>query len=169
LVAFTTNITQEKVSAWMDKYFAAVRECIGPLEKVPELGKLFTGDFDFVYYTPPSTAEFAGKRAFREGLLVQMVHPGLREIIEPDYYAINLERLMVYVRFNDRTVDEASGKDIVPPFQASAHYTLVPAEDTRIQDQAAGILDLEPDSQKHRHNAGGLVQKQQIRFREHCP
>jgi hypothetical protein len=128
--ALAMNITQEKVSAWMDMYFAAVRECIGPLEKVPELGKLFTEDFEFVYYTPPPTAGFTGRKASREGLLMQMVHPGLREIIEPSYYAINLERLIVCVRFNDRTVDEASGRDIVPPFQASAHYTLVPAEDT---------------------------------------
>ena len=77
------DITQEKVSAWMDMYFAAVRECIGPLEKVPELGQLFTEDFEFVYYTPPATADFTGGRASREGLLMQMVHPGLREIIEP--------------------------------------------------------------------------------------
>jgi hypothetical protein len=128
--ASTVDTTQGKVSAWMDMYFAAVRECIGPLEKVPQLGKLFTDDFEFVYHTPPATAEFTGGRTSREGLLKEMIHPGLKEIIEPDYYTFNMEKLIVCVRFNDRTVDEESGEDIVPPFQASAHYTLVPAEDT---------------------------------------
>jgi hypothetical protein len=133
--ASTVEITQEKVSAWMDMYFAAVRECIGPLEKVPQLGKLFTDDFEFVYYTPPATAEFTGSRTSREGLLKEMIHPGLSEIIEPCYYAFNMEKLIVCVRFNDRTVDAETGKDIVPPFQASAHYTLVTAEDTDFKIQ----------------------------------
>ncbi|HLA80685.1 MAG TPA: hypothetical protein VJP78_03500 [Thermoleophilia bacterium] len=131
--ASAAGITQEQVSAWMDMYFAEVRECIGSLEKVPRLGKLFTDDFEFVYYTPPATAEFTGARTSREGLLKEMIHPGLKEIIEPYYYTFNMEKLIVCARFNDRTVDEETGRDIVPPFQASAHYTLVPAEDTGLK------------------------------------
>ena len=36
------DYTQEKVSVWMDMYFAAVHECIGPIEKVPS-GRLGYG------------------------------------------------------------------------------------------------------------------------------
>jgi len=124
------EITHDSISAWMDGYFRAVNENIGPLETVPKLGKLFTEDFVYLCYTPPPTAEFTGREASREGLLKMMVHPGLREVIEPLYYAINVERLIACVRFNDRTVDAETEQDIVPPFQASAHYYLVPAEDT---------------------------------------
>jgi hypothetical protein len=39
------DITHETISAWMDGYFRAVSENMGPLETVPKLGKLFTEDF----------------------------------------------------------------------------------------------------------------------------
>jgi hypothetical protein len=127
------EITHETISAWMDGYFRAVSENMGPLETVPKLGKLFTEDFVYLCYTPPPTADFTGREASREGLLKMMIHPGMREVIEPLYYAINVEQLIACVRFNDRTVDVESGKDIVPPFQASAHYYLVPADDTGLK------------------------------------
>ena len=127
------EITTETVTAWMDEYFKAVYENMGPLETVPNLGKLFTDDFMFIYYTPPANVEFTFGDATREQLFMQMVHPGLREVIEPYYYAINLEKLICVARFNDRTVDAGTMEDIVPAFQASAHYHLVPAEDTGLK------------------------------------
>jgi hypothetical protein len=127
------DITHESISAWMDGYFQTFNQNAGPLETVPNIGKLFTEDFEYVCYTPPPTADFTGRSASREGLLMQMVHPGLREVIEPLYYAINVEKLIVCVRFNDRSVDTETMEDIAPSFQASAHYQLVPAEDTGLK------------------------------------
>ena len=127
------EITYETISKWMDHYFKEVYENIGWLEKVPKLGKLFTEDFEFIYYTPPPTAEFTEGHCSRESLLMGMIHPGMREVIEPYYYAINLEKMICAVHFNDRTVDVETEKDIVPPFQAAAHYFLVPADDTGLK------------------------------------
>ena len=138
------DITYEYISEWMDNYFKTVRENMGPLETVPKIGKLFTEDFEFVYYTPPSTAEFTWGRASREELLMMMVHPGLAEVITPKYYAINLKEMVCVVRFDDRTVDTSTGNDLVPSFQASAHYHLVTADDTGLK---IGLLEYWTENQ----------------------
>jgi hypothetical protein len=126
------ELTYENVSAWFDQYFKEVVANIGPLETVPKNGKFFTDDFTYAYHTVPATAEFTRGLASREQLLSQMVHPGLREIIKPKYYAINLKEMICVVRFEDNMVAD-SGELVAQPFQASAHYTFVPAADTGIK------------------------------------
>jgi hypothetical protein len=127
------ELNYENVSAWFDRYFEIVNRDAGRLETVTNIGKLYTEDAQFVFYTPPAGADFVSAKANREGLMMMLVHPGVQEKITPRYYAINLEKLICVVHFEDRTIDVASGKDIVPAFEASAHYHLVPADDTGLK------------------------------------
>jgi hypothetical protein len=59
-----------------------------------------------------------------------MVHPSLQEKITPKYYAINLKERVVVVRFEDQTIVDG---ELISTFQASAHYTVVPAADTGLK------------------------------------
>src|SRR5208283_3778585 len=124
------ELTYENVTAWFDKYFEIVNKNMGPLEKVPNIGKLFTDDFTYNYYTLPAGGDFTTSKASREELIMGMVHPSLEEKITPKYYAINLKERVVVVRFEDQTIVDG---ELISTFQASAHYTVVPAADTGLK------------------------------------
>ena len=115
------EITYENVSKWFDGYFEEANKNQGPLEKVVNLKKYFTQDFEFWMYTAPP---FVHPPLSREGLLMLFIHPGLHEGLVPQYYVIDVKRMMVVVQFEIRFVDETSGTTC-PPKQASAHYHLV--------------------------------------------
>ena len=52
------ELTYDDVSEWFDRYYEIVNANMGPLETVPKVGKLFTDDFRFVYYSVPQNADF---------------------------------------------------------------------------------------------------------------
>ena len=120
------ELTYEKVTAWFDKYFEDVNKNQGPLETVPNLKKYFTSDFEFVMYTIPPVpqASMVTRPMSREGLLMLFLHPGLHEGLVPQYYVVDLKKMIVVVQFEIRFSDRVSGKTW-PPMQASAHYHLV--------------------------------------------
>jgi hypothetical protein len=124
------ELTYENVTAWFDNYFETVNKNMGSLKTVPNIGKLFTDDFTYNYYTLPSGGDFTGSKMSREELIMGMVHPSLEEKITPKYYAINLKERIVVVRFEDQTIVDG---ELISTFQASAHYTVVPAADTGLK------------------------------------
>ncbi len=115
------DVTYENLSTWLDVYFEDVNRNQGSIELVVNLKKYFTPDFEFWMYTAPP---FVHPPLKREELLMLFVHPGLHEGLVPQYYVIDVRRMMAVVQFEIRFVDEVSGTAF-PPKQASAHYHLV--------------------------------------------
>lgn len=116
--------TYEAIAEWLDGYFAAVNKNQGPIETVVNLRDYFTPDFRFVAYTVRPEKEPLS----REELLLLFVHPGLQEDLTPNYYVIDVKRLIAVVQFEERFTDRSSGTSW-PPVQASAHYHLVTDKD----------------------------------------
>ena len=112
------EFSYEMISKWFDGYFEQVRRNQGDLEKVPNLKKYFTSDFEFLMHTAPAQA--SNKPMSRDALLMSFVHPGLQEEILPRTYVIDSRQMRVAVQFEIRFRDEPSGKNWAP-IQASAH------------------------------------------------
>lgn len=115
------EITYENVAKWFDDYFEACNKNMGPLETVPKLEKYFAPDLEFCMYTAP---DWVKEPLSREGLLMLMVHPGLHEELTPQYYVIDVKRMVVVVQFQIQFNDEPSGK-VWSPVQASCHYHIM--------------------------------------------
>jgi hypothetical protein len=115
------ELTYEKATKWFDAYFEDVNKNQGSLEVVPNLKKHFTADFEFWMYTGRASMK---RPLYRDGLLMLFVHPGLHEALKPNYYVVDVKRMIVVVQFEIRFVDQLSQKEW-PPKQASAHYHLV--------------------------------------------
>jgi hypothetical protein len=115
------DLTYEKAIKWFDAYFEDVNRNQGPIETVPNLRKYFTPDFEFWMYTGRASMK---RPLSRDELLMLFVHPGLHEALTPQYYVVDIKRMIVVVQFEIRFVDQSSGK-AWPPKQASAHYHLV--------------------------------------------
>jgi hypothetical protein len=115
------DVTYESLSKWLDTYFEDVNRNQGPIELVLNLKKYFAEDLEFWMYTAPP---FVHPPLSREELLILFVHPGLHERLVPNYYVIDVKRMLVVVQFEIRFTDEISGTAF-PPKQASAHYHLV--------------------------------------------
>ena len=115
------EVTYENILKWFDVYFEDANKNQGPLETVPNLKKYFTADFEFMMYTAPP---FFTPPLSREELLMLFVHPGLHEALRPQYYVVDVKRMMVVVQFEFQFTDELSG-EVWPPKQASAHYHLI--------------------------------------------
>jgi hypothetical protein len=116
------EITYENVKKRFDNYFKACNKNMGPLETVPDMEKYFTPDLEFWMYTvPPGTMKLP---VFREEFLMTMVHPGLHEELTPQYYVIDLKRMVVVAQFQIQFSDENTGK-VWLPMQASCHYHLI--------------------------------------------
>jgi hypothetical protein len=124
------KITYENVSAWFDKYYKIVSKT-ADIESVPKFGKFFTDDFEYIYYTLPKGADFTSEKSNREGLLIMFMHPGIYEVIEPEYYVIDLKKMIVSVKFYDQLISENG--DVMGHFHASAIYHVIPAEDTGLK------------------------------------
>ena len=120
------EITYENVAKWFDGYFEDVNKNQGDLEVIPNLKKYFAPDLEFIMYTIPPLpkASFVTRPMSREGLLILFVHPGLHEGLIPQYYVVDLKKMIVVVQFEIRFSDQVSGKTW-PSMQASAHYHLV--------------------------------------------
>ena len=116
--------TYEAIAEWLDGYFASVNKNQGPIETVVNLRDYFTPDFQFVAFTVRPEK----KPLSREDLLVLFVHPGFQEDLTPNYYVIDVKRLIAVAQFEERFTDRSSGTSW-PPVQASAHYHLVPDKD----------------------------------------
>lgn len=114
--------TYDNISKWFDVYFEDVRKSQGDLETVPNLKRYFSKDLELTMYTSPSSPPPV--RMSLDTLLISFVHPGLQEDILPQYYAIDLRRLIVAVQFEIRFADKPSGTKW-QPLQASAHYHLI--------------------------------------------
>ena len=52
------------------------------------------------------------------------LHPGLHEKLTPQYYVVDVKRMIVVVLFEILFTDKPSGK-VWPALQASAHYHLI--------------------------------------------
>jgi hypothetical protein len=115
------EITYENIVKWLDGYFNDVRKFQGDIEKVLNLKKYFTDDFDLTMYTPPSQP--VKKVMSRDALLVSFVHPGLQENITPKYYVIDIKQMIAVVQFEIQFSDKPTRKKW-NPVQASAHYHL---------------------------------------------
>jgi hypothetical protein len=115
------NPTYENIGTWLDTYFEDVNRQQGSIETIPNLRKYFTIDFEFWMYTGRASLK---RPLSLDGLLLLFVHPGLHEGLVPQYYVIDVKRMIAVVQFEIRFVDEASGTNW-PPRQASAHYHLV--------------------------------------------
>ncbi len=124
------ELTYENVLKWFDGYFEDVRKNQGDLKTVPNLRKYFTPDLELMMYTAPSAPP--AKAMSRDALLVSFVHPGLQEDIVPNYYAVDLTKMIVAVQFEIRFSDIPSGKTWAP-LQASAHYHLVADENKELK------------------------------------
>ena len=124
------ELTYENVSTWFDKYYETVSK-VGTLETVSTIGKFFTEDFEFIYYTLPPDADFSMSKSNREELLYMFIHPGLFEVIKPEYYVIDLKKMINAVKFYDQIVSESAG--VLGSFHASCHYHFTPAEDTGLK------------------------------------
>jgi hypothetical protein len=111
--------TYDSVAKWLDGYFRDVGENQGPIETVRNLRAYFTPDFEFWMYTGRSPSQPLS----RDELLVLFVHPGFHEKLSPNYYVIDVKRLIAVVQFEVQFVDQSSGTTW-PPVQASAHYHL---------------------------------------------
>jgi hypothetical protein len=119
-VAIPMEVTYKNILGWFDTYFKDVNKNQGPLERVVNLKKYFTSDFEFIMYTAPP---FFKPPLSRDGLFMLFVHPGLHETLRPQYYVVDVKRMIVVVQFELQFTDEPSGK-AWPPKQASAYYHL---------------------------------------------
>ena len=115
------EVTYENILGWFDTYFEDCNKNQGPPEMVVNLKKYFTPDFEFMMYTAPP---FFTPPLSREELLMLFVHPGLHEALRPQYYVVDVKRMIVVVQFELQFTDEPSGKEW-QPLQASAHYHLI--------------------------------------------
>lgn len=115
------DLTYGSLSKWLDVYFEDVNKNQGTMERIVNLKKYFSPDLEFWMYTAPP---FVHPPLSREQLLMLFVHPGLHEALVPQYYVIDVKRMMAVVQFEIRFVDEISGTAF-PPKQASAHYHLL--------------------------------------------
>lgn len=111
----------ENTVKWFDTYFEDVNKYQGMLETIPNLKKYFTSDFEFMMYTAP---DFVKPPLSREDLLMLFLHPGLHEKLTPQYYVVDVKRMIVVVQFEILFTDKPSGK-VWPALQASAHYHLI--------------------------------------------
>jgi len=124
----SAEVTYDELSQWLDGYFQAVNGNQGDLDKVVKLTKYFTADFQFVMYTRTKEAfggPFPQGPSSRSQLLLLFVHPGLLERLSPQYYVIDLKRMIAVVQFEVQFFDESTGNACTPPLQNSAHYHLV--------------------------------------------
>jgi hypothetical protein len=112
----------EQIASWLDGYFQGVNANQGAVECAMELRKYFSDDLEFRMYTAAGS-EFMSLPLTREQLLVTFVHPGLLEIITPNYYVIDVDAMKAVVQFAIVFRDEKSGREW-PAKQASAHYHL---------------------------------------------
>jgi hypothetical protein len=115
------KLAYDEVVNWLDAYFASCNEHQGGPDDVANLTKWFAPDLEFMMYTPPS---FVVPPLSRQQLLMLFVHPGIREHLRPQYYAIDLEKNIAVVQFEIQFVEEPSGR-AWPALQASCHYHLV--------------------------------------------
>jgi hypothetical protein len=113
------ELTYDFVVKWFDEYYAAFNKNAGPLETVPNMEKYFDADLQFWPYNMPGDTQPAS----REDLLMTMIHPGLHEELTPLEYVVDLQRMVVVVRFQLQFNDEPSGR-AWPAKQASCHYHL---------------------------------------------
>lgn len=123
------KVTYENVARWFDGYFKACNQNMGPLETVKNLEKYFTPDLQFWMYTAPG---YVKSPLTREGLLMLMVHPGLHEELTPQYYAIDVKRMINVVQFQIQFSDQTTGR-LWAPTQASCHYHLTLDEDNDLK------------------------------------
>ena len=115
------EFSYENALKWFDTYFEDVNKNQGLLETIPNLKKYFSLDFEFMMYTAP---EFIKPRLSREEFLMLFLHPGLHEKFTPQYYVVDVKRMIVVVQFEIQFTDKPSGKGW-PALQASAHYHLI--------------------------------------------
>lgn len=113
------ELTYNNIAKWFDEYYAAFNKCAGPLKTVPNMEKYFAPELEFWPYNMPGTTQPSS----RETLLMTMIHPGLHEELTPLEYVIDLNRMIVVVRFQLQFNDEPSGR-VWPAKQASCHYHL---------------------------------------------
>ena len=113
--------TYDEIAKWFEGYFEAVCKYQGNLETVPNLKKYFAADLELIMYTAPSSPPAVSMSL--DELLISFVHPGLQEDIAPQYFAIDLRKMIVAVQFKIRFMDKPTGTKW-PSIQASAHYHL---------------------------------------------
>jgi hypothetical protein len=123
------EITNENVSAWFDKYFETVAKT-SEIESIPGFARFFTEDFEYVYYTMPPV-EVLSDKADREGILKSFMHPGIHEIIKPEFYLMDLKKMIVAVRLYDQIISDTAG--VIAKFNGCAIYYMVPAKDMGIK------------------------------------
>jgi hypothetical protein len=123
------EINYETVSAWFDKYFETVAKT-SEIESIPGFARFFTEDFEYTYYTMPPV-DVLSEKADREGILKSFMHPGIHELIRPEYYLMDLKKLIVAVRLYDQIVSDTAG--VIAKFNGCAIYFMVPAEDMGIK------------------------------------
>jgi len=123
------EVTYENVAKWFDGYFKEFNKSAGPLETTPKMQKFYAPDLEFWMYTAPG---FVDPPMSREGLLMNMLHPGLHEELTPQYYVIDLKRMIAVIQFQIQFTDKPSGK-VWPARQASAHYHLALDENKELK------------------------------------
>lgn len=115
------KLSYDEIVSWLDSYFESCNKHQAGPDDVANLTRWFSPDLEFMMYTPPP---FFTPPLSRQQLLMLFVHPGIREHLLPQYYAIDLEKSIAVVQFEIRFVEEASGR-AWKPLQASCHYHLV--------------------------------------------
>jgi hypothetical protein len=115
------ELTYENVVNFFDGYIKAFNKYAGPLETVPNMLKYYTPDFEWWSYGRPSVDR---KPTSRDYLLMTMVHPGIHEELTPRQFIVDLKQMVCVVQFQYQWTDERTGT-IMPPGEASAHYTFV--------------------------------------------
>ena len=113
------ELTYDNIAKWFDEYYQAFNTCTGPLESPSRMERYFAPELEFWPYNMPGTTQPSS----REDLLKTMIRPGLHEELTPQEYAIDLQRMVVVVRFQLQFNDEPSGR-VWPPKLASCHYHL---------------------------------------------
>lgn len=123
------DISYESITSWLDTYFEDCNRSQGAVADVKRLAKYFTDDYRFHMYTAPP---FVKTPLSRTDFLMLFVHPGLYEGLRPQYYVIDVHRLMVVVKFEFDFVEEESGRRW-ESLSASAHYHLVQDDDSGLR------------------------------------
>jgi hypothetical protein len=123
------EIINKTISDWFDKYFEVVSK-MAEIESVPSLAKFFTEDVEFHYFTPPPVA-VCFPQADREKLLSTFIHPGIHEFIKPQYYLIDLQKMIVAVRLYDQIISDTAG--IIAKFNGICIYYIVPDDNMGIK------------------------------------
>jgi hypothetical protein len=112
------EFTSDNAVKWFDRYFKTFNESNGNAATVAKMKDFFTADLQFVSYLLN-----VERPTGREGLLNTMLHPGLREILTPDYYVVDTRRKAVVVQMACHFIEESTGK-VSPKKQLSVHYYL---------------------------------------------